>query len=266
MKNNSIKEITSPDNPLIKQIQKLQQKKYRQQTGLFLLEGCRLIETALQNQLSIETMVFSTDYQGVHYPAPNCIAVPHKLFCKLCDTEHPQGVLAVARQFIRTNPPDGELLVLCDRIADPGNLGTIIRSADALGFDGVVLSPGCADVYSPKVIRSTMGSFCSVPLYQPTELSNCITHLQTHGYTLLVSALTPDAQSLYRFRVNGKTLLVIGNEAGGVCPELLNAGDAVVQIPMFGGAESLNAAIAASILMYEIKKQAMQSISHRRQA
>lgn len=250
-----MKDIISVDNAAVRHIRQLAHKKYRQEYGEFIAEGARSICTLLESGFEVVSVVYARSYaaKGRLLGHANELCVPDALFDKLCDTGSPQGVLAVVRQRFADFSPTGTLYVYCDHIADPGNLGTIARTADAFGFDGILLSPGCADVYAPKTVRATMGSIAYVPLFQSGIEQ--LAALRSAGFGVTASALSAGAQSLYEMEFRGKHVLVVGSEANGASEEVLRLCDSMVTIPMYGGAESLNAAVAAAVLMYEMKKQ-----------
>ena len=173
-----------------------------------------------------------------------------------CDTKTPQGVCASFTMPRRTSLPTGaRRLVALDGVQDPGNLGTIWRTADAAGFDALLLGAGCADPWSPKVQRASMGSGFRVAAVSG-EMPLLLSRAQANGFRVVVSAL--DGAPLYartQPKAGEKLVLVIGNEARGVSPEVQRMADVKLKIPMRGGAESLNAAVAAGILMYELTKE-----------
>ncbi len=259
-----MREITSLANPWVKHIRQLGQKKYRQQYGAYIAEGERLVRSVTDSGHTVRAMAYSASYLqagGCTFPCEEAFVLPDALFAKLCETEHPQGVLAVVAQHASPGCTGRDRYLYCDRITDPGNLGTIIRSADAFGFGGIILSPGCADPFSPKVVRSAMGSLCGPELVLPPDGIALLTQLKEDGYTIYASALSDGCHSLYDIRFSQKLVLVIGNEANGVSESVLALSDAAVRIPMYGGAESFNAAVAASILLYEVRRQAAEGRS-----
>lgn len=183
-----------------------------------------------------------------------------KLYCvsdavmkKISDTETPQGIIAVCRMQNTTLDKllaKGEMLLVLDRVGDPGNLGTMLRTADAAGVGGVVLLKGCVDIYSPKTVRSSMGSLFHVPVVNGIDEEKFIVEAKEAGYELLVTSLE-GADNLYKADLGGRIAFVMGNEASGVSANLLERADKRVYIPMAGRAESLNVAMAAGIVMFE---------------
>ena len=183
-----------------------------------------------------------------------------KLYCvsdavmkKIADTDTPQGIIAVCKvQDVTLDKllSKGEMLLVLDRVGDPGNLGTMLRTADAAGIGGVVLLKGCVDIYAPKTVRSSMGSLFHVPVVSGVAEDKFIAEAKDAGYELLVTSLE-GADNLYKADLGGRIAFVMGNEAGGVSASLLERADKRVFIPMAGRAESLNVAMAAGIVMFE---------------
>ncbi len=250
-----IQEITSSDHKLVKKIASLKEKKYRERYGEFLVEGAHSVAWALSSPYLVRDVVFSDGFSlsenlRQSLEGHNLVKVPDHVFAKMADTKTPQGILCTCVLPKVPDAPEQGLFVYCDRVRDPGNLGTIIRTADAMGFDGVILSPDCVDPFNPKLVRSTMGSLFHVSLYDGVDYE-ALTAWQKNGFELVVSALSEAAVTPKELRFSDKTVIVMGNESSGVCRELIERGDKVVKIPMAGSAESLNVAAAAAILMYE---------------
>lgn len=251
--------ISSKSNAKIKSVKKLiSSSKERKAKGLFVIEGARLVKEAPEEsveQLFVsESMEQSGEFDLSLYK--NVELVSDEVFRFLSDTVTPQGVLAVVRQPVW--PMAGGIfdqpcrLILLDDIQDPGNLGTILRTAEAAGIDMVIMSEGCADVFNPKVIRSTMGSIFRVP-FVCDDLVSVIEVLKTEGVRIYGAALEggTDYQSI---DFPDKTAIVIGNEGNGISGSILNAVNERIFIPMEGKVESLNAAVSAAILMFYLKK------------
>lgn len=249
--------ITSIKNNRVKQWKKLQTKKGRLQTETFLIEGPHLIEEAHKSGWQIKEMIVQ---EGVDVPfAPEhapITSVSATVFQSVAQTETPQGIMAVVNMKepqITTDQP----LLLVDRVQDPGNLGTMIRTADAAGFSAIMLGEGTVDVYNDKVIRATQGSLFHIPFVQ-VNLVEEIRKLKQTGYAIWVSALE-QAKNYRELQVeHEKIALVVGNEGAGVQNQLIKEADEVVKIPIYGQAESLNVSIAAAILMYDIKGKLAQ--------
>ncbi len=240
--------ITSTKNDTIKQWIKLHKKKYREQTGQFLLEGDHLVEEVLESDWDIEQLIVREDRQGeawlIDYPMT---VVTEQVFKVLADTPSPQGVMAVVN--IKTYQADHlkKTLVL-DNVQDPGNVGTMIRTADAFNYDGIILGEGTVDLFNDKVIRSTQGSLFHVPVVK-ADLKVLLPELQARGVSLIASTLE-EAVPLEAVSVPESCAVIVGNEGSGVASELQQLSDVRVRIPIAGRAESLNVGVAAGILLY----------------
>jgi len=271
-----LKAIVSSQNPTFRFVRGLKQKKQRVDSGCYLIEGPHLVEEALAAGAAIRLAVLAAgapsaeedDQTGpaeiiaglVHRLADRgveTVQVDSGLFQKLSDTVHPQGIMAVVEsppvgpeQFFTASNDRRHLLVL-DRIQDPGNLGTLLRTADAAGFRGAVALRGTADIYSPKTVRSAAGALFRLPVWQTEKLSDLLKMLAERQLQLVAGL--PLAETIYNdFHPTGEVALVIGNEAGGVAADI--AAQALgLRIPMQPGAESLNAAVAAGILMFWLR-------------
>lgn len=242
--------ITSLKNPKVMMWRALKERKGRQETGLFLVEGRKLVGEALGSDFPVAQLLVAEGYHG-EFDLPENVpvtALPEHVLAAVCDTKTPQGIAAVVG--MRDAPMTGKRLVALDGVQDPGNVGTIIRTADAAGFDGVLLSGQCADVYSPKVLRATMGSLFHVPVRVTGDLPGALRALRAEGFRVLSSQLdgAPFADAARACR--GALCLVIGNEGNGVSEDVQAVADVKVRLPMRGRAESLNAAVAAGIMMY----------------
>ncbi len=247
---------------------RLKYSKHRKKEGKFLLEGWRLLQEALKTNWPLE-VVFATEAFLQKEIASHLTALLEKKniplrtlsesnLKRLADTETPQGILAVVEKPLRkaTFPEalrTGNPVVLLDGVSDPGNLGTIIRAADWFGAALLVANETSADFFNPKVIRSSMGSIFHLPLLREKDLTPVIQALKTQGYRVAAtsshSGIPPDALPSKK-----QLALLIGSEAHGIQPALRNQTDLEVMIPRKGKAESLNAAVAAAILLYEITK------------
>jgi RNA methyltransferase, TrmH family len=243
--------LTSVKNDKVKSWKKLHTRKEREKTGTFLIEGFHLIEEAINSKWEIDEIILQ---EGVELPNWSSdfkiVEVSENVFQHITQTKTPQGVAAVVR-FKKMGNIVGEHVLLLDRVQDPGNLGTIIRTADAAGFDAVILGDGTVDVYNDKVIRSTQGSIFHIPILQD-NLTKRIPELKMDGFHIWASALT-NSKDYHTVKSNTKVALILGNEGSGIQTELLELADEIVMIPIYGKAESLNVSIAAGILMYHIK-------------
>lgn len=256
--------ITSKDNENIKYIKKLKEKKYRDQSGEYIIEGIRLIEEAIQEDAVIKTIVICDEclesnsinqnllYEIAKY---NCIYVDKKIFLSLTDVVNPQGILAVVG---KSNPDKKidyteDIIVVLDCVQDPGNLGTILRTIDSIGLKQVVLSKGCGDIYNPKVVRSTMGAIFRVNVIEADNILENIVDFKKHKFEILATSLE-NSKSIYDIDYD-KKVIVIGNEGNGVSKDILEKADQKIKIPMLGKTESLNASVATGIVLYEYVRQ-----------
>ncbi len=249
-----IKKIESLQNEYVKKLVKLKQKKHREEMSLFIVEGERSCSDALNSSFSVENVVMSESfYENKNsFRCENIIVVTDKIFESLSDTKTPQGVLAVLKTPEEKEIKEGRY-IYCDAVQDPGNAGTIMRSADAFGFSGVIFGKGSVDVFSPKVIRSTMGSIFHIDVWQNFEKSD-LEKLKLKGFKISASALTGESVTSKEMKTEKNHIFVVGNEGAGVSKEILDLADEIVYIKMQGEAESLNAGVAASILMYEVSR------------
>lgn len=247
-------------------LRKLNRKKYRRQEGLFLIEGQRAVEQVIDNGLvKVRELYFDEDIDLVqeerwqkHAEQNGASLVPADLFLELADTDNPQGVLAACEMPAETSAAelaDGEgLIVALDRIQDPGNLGTIYRSAAWFGVDGILLGKGTVDLFHPKVTRSTAGATGSVA-YCSGELEELLSGLERKGWTSYLLDSGEESAPLKSVVSHRKNILVVGNEANGIGAGLVKPGRKRLEIPSgtpVPGVESLNASMALSIALYAL--------------
>lgn len=247
-----IKLITSVQNQQVKDWKKLHRKKYREETGTFLIEGYHLIEEAYETDQLIETLIVQ---EGKETPAwmdeDYVVTVTAQVFKEIAQTETPQGIAAVVKMQEVAQVHD-KYVLLIDAIQDPGNLGTIIRTADAAGFSKIILGKGTVDRYNDKVIRASQGSIFHIRIEQ-ADLKEEIPALKKSGYTVWATTLAR-AKNYADVIPQAKTAMILGNEGSGVDDKLIELADELVKIPIYGKAESLNVSIAAGILMYHMRK------------
>ena len=247
--------ISSLKNPRVLLWRSLKERKGRKETGCFLVEGRKMVAEALASSFPVEA-VLADEARLNELALPENIAVyalPEHVLAAICDTKTPQGVAAVVRV---TEPPRaGRRLVALDGVQDPGNVGTIIRTADAAGFDGVLLSSQCADAYSPKVLRATMGSVFRMNLRVTDDLPGELEALKAAGYASISSQLDGEPFGAVASGIEEPFALVIGSEGNGVSEPVRRLATHRAALPMRGGAESLNAAVAAGIMMYGLMKE-----------
>lgn len=259
-------EIVSPQNQRVKDWASLLERRGREKQGQFLIEGVRLVEEAVQAKAPIRTILYSLDKglpEALYDETADhieWIGVSEAVLSKCTDTQTPQGLVAVVDK-LGYKPSDflgfaGDLVVAVDGVQDPGNLGTIIRSADAVGAHGVLLGKGTVDLYNPKTVRSTMGSMFHLPIAE-CDLRELLPQAQQKGVQLVVTDLTAE-QSCYEMDLSEPTWLVFGNEGRGISQEIAALVDKTVIIPMKGQSESLNVAMAATVLLFEAMRQRLK--------
>lgn len=250
--------IDSTSNRIVKHTKKLLERSGRREHGQFIIEGKRLVHDAIENGADIEYILFE---QGTDVSLSEGIIsyeLSHKAFSSLKTTVNSQGILAVVNMPAKSDfipaSADKCMYIYLDGISDPGNMGTIIRTADACGADGVVLSENCVDVYNPKVVRSTMASIFNVPLYFDDTERSVLKKLAEYDVKIVSGSLQGD-KSIYDVDFKGKSTVVIGNEANGITNEVISLSTELVKIPIIGKAESLNAAVACAVMAYERLRQ-----------
>jgi len=260
--------ITSRDNQLIKKAAALKRRKERLQSRLFLLEGVRILEEAVAKadlEYVLFTLGFTESKRGkalissaVARGVP-CYTIADNLLQLVCNSVHPQGVLGVvSRKNYSLNSiiADPEcFLLFADRVQDPGNLGTMIRTASAVGATGVILSPETVDPYNDKVIRSTMGAILNIPIFEGIEVEDFLYQAQSNQVKVIAGDLQGKKPYFYA-NYSGKICIVAGNEAEGISLKMREKADELVAIPLkYSIVESLNVSVATAILLYEKIRQ-----------
>lgn len=252
--------ITSKDNSKIKEIKKLKEKKYRKTA--FIVEGIKMLKEAISEKAEIDTIIIredtELDFKLDSELEKKVIHVTKNVFETISDVVSPQGVLVVINKKIDDNKisKHADYILALDGIQDPGNIGTIIRTADSANIKQILVSKDTVDSYSPKVVRSTMGAIYRVKIIECEDLAKTLKSLQTTGFEIVTTDLHTD-KSIYDMNYN-KKIVVIGNEANGVTPEIRELSNYRVKIPMLGKTESLNAAVATGIMIYEYVRQKIQ--------
>lgn len=258
--------ITSLANVRIKRVCALQQKqKTRKEEGLFVVEGKKMLEEApieaVQEVYVAES--FCKQYSALmnRFPTGQCEIVSDQVFKQMSSVVTPQGILGVIMQQ-RLTIKDLELaksplIIALENLQDPGNVGTIIRTAEAVNATGVLLSAGSVDIYNPKIVRATMGSIYRVPIIEDLDLHEVLLHLISQKINVFAAHLE-GSRSYFDYDYREGTCFIIGNEANGLTPELASIATAYVKIPLLGQSESLNAAIATGVLLYEVIRQRIE--------
>lgn len=269
--------ISSADNPRIKLTAALRQKKHRDDSGLFLVEGIHLIEEAITAGWIIEQLFLCREHFAAGQLADvadrllpldeKVLEVSATVFKKIAETDSPQGILAIVGQQYQklgTKRPGNNLSnrptwVVLDAVQDPGNVGTIVRTADAAGASGVILTPGCADLYAGKTVRASMGSLFHLPVCKAT-VGQCLEYFAAENVPLYVADAN-SAVNYNEFDLTAACAIVFGNEGAGVGEEFRQHAAAAIRIPILGKAESLNVASAAAVILFEAARQRGFSLS-----
>ena len=240
--------ITSKANSVVKNAKKLHQKKYRK--SAYLIEGWHLFEEAVQAGVTIEKIFALESYRDQLAAFPQTIWVSEEILLDLADTQTPQGIVAVIQKAEMGQPDlrQGKFLFLED-VQDPGNVGTMIRTADAAGFTGVIVSDKSADIYSLKTLRSMQGSHFHLPIYR-MPVATFVEGAKKSDLPILATTLSRDSKDYRELSPLEDFVLVMGNEGQGISPIMAECADQLVHIGMKGRAESLNVAVAAGILMF----------------
>ena len=257
--------IESKNNSRIREYKKLKEKKYRLKEGMYLVEGFRLVEEAFKAGRHVHAVLYEKGkeeefrrYIEPYAEKTDIVLTEKDVIVELSSTVHPQGVIGIisiedsSSDEISLRDTSTGLLIYLDGLQDPGNLGTIIRSAHASGAKGIILGQNTVDPYNEKVIRSSMGSIFYLPIYLEGEKT--LDQFMSEGYHLAVTSLKA-TRNLYHEDLTGKMIIAIGNEGNGITQEIEAKADLLLKIPMPGGAESLNAAVAASIILFERVRQ-----------
>lgn len=255
--------IESKENAFIKELKKLKEKKYRKQKNQFIVEGIRSVDEVLNSSYEIEYLLYSDKFEdkidalfkNEKIENVQFYNVTNDVLKLLCSTETPQGVVAIVniKKFNIVDELNG-FYVLVDKVQDPGNIGTIIRSAHASGAKGVILTKGTVDVFNDKAFRSTMGSVFHIPIIEDDGVF--IKKLKDDKFKFVVSSLQTD-KNFFDVNLKDNLVICVGNEGNGISKEIYDLADIKVKIPMPGGAESLNVAVASTVMMFEIVRQNM---------
>ncbi|MGK7932820.1 MAG: TrmH family RNA methyltransferase [Microcystaceae cyanobacterium] len=256
--------ITSLQNPLVKQIRKLHHRKGRRSQHRFLLEGTHLVETAIQGECSLETVCYTENWQQrygklweiLQTKAKRLELASPEVLKSLATTVNPDGIIATVSRFDPILPSLKQLKLglIIDNLQDPGNLGTIIRTSAATGVESLWLSGNSVEIDHPKVLRASAGAWFKIPYQTSDNLEEIIQTAQNEG--IQVIATLPNAKTIYwELDLTQPTLILLGNEGAGLSQDLVKLADQPVTIPQCKGVESLNVAIAASVILYEVTRQ-----------
>jgi TrmH family RNA methyltransferase len=264
--------LTSLQNPLVKQMRKLHRAKERREQSLFLVEGTHLIEAACTAGFSLETLCYTAAWQA-KYPdlwqqvaqmAGRVELVSEEVLQAVATTVNPDGVIATAQRLTSSSLSGGSSLddsmatpqlgIALETLQDPGNLGTVIRTAAAVGADGLWLSQDSVDLDHPKVLRASAGQWFRLPMRVSQNLQADLQQLQCQGVQI-VATLPTARLSYWQVDFTSPTIVVLGNEGAGLTDPIAELSDVAVKIPLAPGVESLNVAIAAALLLYEAQRQ-----------
>lgn len=255
--------LTSLQNPLVKQMRKLHRSKERQTQQVFLLEGTHLLEEACLANCQIVVVCCTPEWQAQHpqlwqqasQRADRAEVVSEAVLGAIATTVNPDGVVATAKRFSLPAPgADLKLGIALETLQDPGNLGTIIRTASAAGADGLWLSGDSVDPDHPKVLRASAGQWFRLPLVVSSSLKQQVQQFKQQGIQI-VATLPTAAQLYWQADLTRPSLILLGNEGAGLSAELAELADLAVKIPLAAGVESLNVAIAAALILYEVRRQ-----------
>ncbi len=265
------KSITSRANPLVKEAVKLGDKKYRDELGKFCFEGRKLLREALSENIPLEYVMFTEQALSDEKIRPlleaanntDMYIVSQEVYDKISHEKSPEGVFCVSKAldklhniYIIYKGRDSICrTVILDGVRDPGNLGTVLRTASAFGIQNVILSSDCADVYNSKTVRASMGAVFRIKTSRVSNLPQTIAEFRKNGRKVYSAALSDNAVSLFEINDASKSVFVIGNEGSGIRHEVMEATDCCVIIPMDAGTESLNAASAATVILWEQYRQ-----------
>ena len=244
--------ISSKENSFYKFLKKLKQKKYREKEGLFLAEGVKFLDFKREPEYLIVE-------EGKEIIIPDNLIykkyiLNKNLFKQLSSQENSQGLILVYKYNESSLEKTGNNIVVLDKVQDPGNLGTIIRITDAVGFKDIILTKGSADVYNEKTIRSSMGSIFNMNInYLPED--ELMSFLKERGYKTIVTALEDDTVDYNQVGLSHKNAIIFGNEGNGVGTNIIQKSDESIKIPIYGDAESLNVAVAAGVVLYKIREK-----------
>lgn len=253
--------ITSRNNSYIKELAALSERKNRKDTSRFFFEGRKLFFEALENGVELEAVLMTekvfNKYSENSYDFRH-ICVTDEVYSKISAEKSPEGIFCVAKtldklhnlNIIYSSKPLGRIIIL-DGLRDPGNVGTVLRTAAAFGYDTVILSSDCAEIYNPKTVRAAMGAVFRQKTVTVSDLPSTVSELRKNGITVLCAALENNSISLADAPLTPSTCFVIGNEGNGIRKEVIAASNGTVIIPMCQGSESLNASSAATVIMWE---------------
>ena len=261
--------ITSSQNRWVKQALSLHQRKYRDEFSLFLVEGVRLAEEAIRSEWDIQAILYSSTGQGKgrilallelgNIRNIPLVEIESSIYNKIAETENPQGITCIIKKKsfqleqvkLSAKMP---LFLVAESVQEPGNIGTLLRTADAAGCSAVFFTKGCADIFSGKAVRASMGSLFHLPIIAGIEAVTLINWLKKQNIRIIATSLA-SRNIYYETALNCPAAVIFGNEGNGIQAEVLQAADELIYIPIYGQAESLNVAASASIILFEAMRQ-----------
>ncbi len=251
--------ITSKSNKLVKQIEALKQKKYRQKRKEYMVEGIKPVHDALEANAPVTQICVSQSYDNANgtngFESYPYMVFSDDVFSSMCCTKTPQGILAcIAMEEKNLADSPCGFYLYCDGVSDPGNAGTIIRIADACGCDAVLFSPNSVDIYSDKTIRASMGSFFHLPILEGV-FPQWLEERKDKGYKIVGGILSETSVPYTNLVMQPPVVIVVGNEANGITDSVQSLCTDRAIIPIYGKAESLNVGVAAAVLCYEVRRQ-----------
>ncbi len=260
--------ITSKQNNLVKFVRGLRDKRNREKEGCYLIEGVKSVQEAVTagacplkliiSERGDKYFLLEEVFSGLDENV-QIYRVTDEVMSYMSETDSPQGVMAIfplpEADISTISVSESSLLVVIDSVQDPGNVGTIIRTADAFGVQAVVLTKGCADVYNSKTLRSSMGSVFHIPVVRDVEAADLWAYFKDNGIYVAATTLAENSVTLPEIEFTRPMALVFGSEGKGVSPEMVNHSDVLVKIPIPGSAESLNVAVASGIVLYEASRR-----------
>ena len=257
--------ITSRSNPLITEVCSYKNKKNRDEDGVFVFEGIKLFYEALKNGVEIRH-IFATEKMLSRCSAladkERIITVSDSVYEKMSQEKSPEGVICVAKRIdkihninkiynIEEISSSNERKLLLSSLRDPGNLGTVIRTCRAFGCGEIIMSCDCADIYNSKTVRASMGTLFSQKISIVQDLAQTVKDMKAGGYNVCAAVLDSTSCALNEMKIDSKTAFIVGNEGHGIAPDVIEAASGKVYIPMADGVESLNAAVAATVFMWQ---------------
>lgn len=260
--------LTSRKNPLVKQVRQLHTAKGRREQGLFLLEGTHLLEAACGSNYQAIAVCYTSSWQERHLELWNWVVktadrteqVSDEVLAAMTTTVNPDGVVAIVRHLEKPSVPITSLGLVLETIQDPGNLGTMIRTATAAGVEALWLSSDSVDPTHPKVLRASAGAWFQLPMVVHSDLRSKLSDCQKGGIQI-VATLPEASLSYWELDLQKPTAIVLGNEGSGLCQNLTAIADHHIRVPLLGNVESLNVAICAALILYEAQRQRMTKIN-----